>query len=324
MKIKDAVGAERYAKVRETLESCWPDEKAVVTDELVDELFKLAKHEWGSEDLKGIDLPKPTDLLAKQQGTKTSYYLGNATHSRVAAPHSLFIGELPLVRVSIPATGTSETAPVIQTEGGECLPEDRLFPSIDVMWARYKERLSHLGGKPERVDLITPPRLKGSRFGAVALYLGFRKASDVAPCFYALEAGLATGQPRIPFLGPTMDAVIVSQTNYRPTPFSGPHHWYRGHLTMKADHPAEPDVLVVEGFRAQPPDDPYIKVTVEYEKRAEPVMTNPLHLTLAAGARLTAIADGLGISIDLPLQWLMRIIAKIKRDELFITPPEQS
>lgn len=93
---------------------------------------------------------------------------------------------------------------------------------------------------------------------------------------------------------------------------------------MKADAPSEPETLIVEGFRAEPPADPYIKVTVEYEKRAEPVMTNPLHLTLAAGARLTAIADALGTSIDLPLQWLMRIIAKIKRDELFITPPQQS
>ena len=95
MKIKDAVGPERYAKVRETLESCWPDEKAVVTDELVDECFKLAKHEWGSADLKDIDLPKPIEV-AKQPGTKAGYYLGKATHSRVAAPHSLFIGELPL------------------------------------------------------------------------------------------------------------------------------------------------------------------------------------------------------------------------------------
>lgn len=321
MSIRDAVGAERYAKVRESLERCWPDEQAVVTDELVDELFRLAKHEWGSDDLKGIDLPKPTDRLAKQEGRKARYYLGLATHSRVAAPHSVFIGELPMVRVSLPAEGTSQTVPAIETEGGVCLTEDRLFPSIEVMWARYGPRLVHLGGCPERVDVITPPRLKGSRFGAVALYLGFRKARDEAPCFFALEAGLATGQPRIPFLGPTMDAVIVSQTHYRPTPFSGPHHWYRGQLTMKADRPAEPQALLVEGFRAQPPDDPYIRVTVEYEPREEPVMTNPLHLTLAAGARLTAVADALGTSIDLPIQWLMRIIAKVKRDELFVTPP---
>jgi hypothetical protein len=322
--IKEAVGPERYAKVRQTLESCWPDDHAVVTDELVDELFLLAKHEWGSEDLKDVDLPKPTPELPKQQGRANAYYLGRATHARVAAPHSIFLGDLPLVRVALPPTGTSHTAPPIETEGGVVLPVDRLFPSIEVMWARYAPRLAHLGGCPERVDLITPPRLKGSRFGAVALYLGYRKASDRAPCFFVLEAGLGTGQPRIPFLGPTMDTVIVAQTNYRPTPFSGPHHWYRGQLSMKADAPSEPETLIVEGFRAEPPADPYIKVTVEYEKRAEPVMTNPLHLTLAAGARLTAIADALGTSIDLPLQWLMRIIAKIKRDELFITPPQQS
>lgn len=321
MKIEDAVGRERYAKVRRTLERCWPDQHAVITDELVDELFRLAKHEWGSEELKHIDLPKPTPELPKQQGKAIGYYLANATHARVAAPHSVFLGELPLVRIPLPATGTSQTAPPIETEGGVCLPTDRLFPSIEVMWARYAQRLTHLGGCPERVELITPPRLKGSRFGAVALYLGYRKTDDRAPCFFVLEAGLGTGQPRIPFLGPTMDTVIVTQTHYQPTPFSGPHHWYRGSVTMKAEDPGEPESLVVEGFRAQPPNDPYIKVTVEYEKRAEPVMTNPLHLTLAAGARLTAVADALGVPIDLPYQWLARIIAKIKRDDLFITPP---
>src|SRR5690606_2013908 len=143
--IKEAVGPERYAKVRQTLESCWPDDHAVVTDELVDELFLLAKHEWGSEDLKDVDLPKPTPELPKQQGRANAYYLGRATHARVAAPHSIFLGDLPLVRVALPPTGTSHTAPPIETEGGVVLPVDRLFPSIEVMWARYAPRLAHLG-----------------------------------------------------------------------------------------------------------------------------------------------------------------------------------
>lgn len=323
MSVEDIVGADRYAKVKQTLEKCWPDEKAKVTDEMVDELFRLAKHEWNSEDLKPVDLPKPTATFPKQQGQKASYYLGYGTHARTGAPHSLFTGELPLVRISLPNDGTSQTLPAIETEGGVCLPQDRLFPSIAVFWATYGKDTILKFGRPERVDLITPPRLKGNRFGAIALYLAYAEATDTAPSFYALEAGLATGQPRIPYLGRAMNKVIVTQSNYRPTPFSAPSHWYEGRLTMQDDDPNEPDELVVDVFRQKPPKDQYLRVTVRYEKRAEPVMTNPLHLTLAAGARLTAVADALGVSIDLPLQWLMRIIAKIKMDELFTNPPQQ-
>lgn len=323
MSVKDKVGAERYAKVKQTLERCWPDEKAEVTDEMVDELFRLAKHEWNSQELAAVDLPKPTETFPKQQGQKATYYLGYGTHARVAAPHSLFTGELPLVRITLPSEGTSNTLPDIRTEGGVCLPQDRLFPSIDVFWSTYKDDPLLTFGRPERIDLITPPRLHGNRFGAIALYLCYGKATDTAPCFYALEAGLATGQPRIPFLGRAMDKVIVTQSNYRPTPFSAPSHWYEGRLTMKADEPGEPDELIVDVFRQKPPKDQYMRVTVRYEKRAEPVMTNPLFLTLAAGARLTAIADALDVPIDLPLSWLMRFIAKVKMDQLFTTPPQK-
>lgn len=323
MSVKDIVGADRYSKVKQTLEKCWPDEKAEVTDEMVDELFRLAKHEWNSEELAPLDLPKPTASFPKQEGQKARYYLGYGTHARVAAPHSLFTGELPLVRITLPSTGTSQSLPAIQTEGGVCLPQDRLFPSIDVFWSTYADDPLLTFGRPERIDLITPPRLRGNRFGAIALYLAYAKATDPGPCFYALEAGLATGQPRIPFLGRSMDKVIVAQSNYRPTPFSGPSHWYEGRLKMRDDDPNEPEELVVDVFRQKPPKDQYMRVTVRYEKREEPVMTNPLHLTLAAGARLTAIADALGVSIDLPLQWLMRIIAKVKMDELFTVPPKK-
>lgn len=323
MSVKDKVGADRYAKVKQTLVNCWPDEKAEVTDEMVDELFRLAKHDWNSEELKAVDLPKPTASFPKQVGQTASYYLGYGTHARMAAPHSLFTGELPLVRISLPSEGTSMTLPDIETEGGVCLPQDRLFPSIDVFWATYGDDPLLKFGRPERIDLITPPRLKGNRFGAIALYLAYGKATDEAPCFYALEAGLATGQPRIPYLGRTMDKVIVTQSNYRPTPFSGPSHWYEGRLKMKENDPGEPDELIVGVFRQKPPKDQYLQVTVRYEKRDEPVMTNPLHLTLAAGARLTAVADALGVSIDLPLQWLMRFIAKVSMDELFTTPPQK-
>lgn len=324
MSVKDQVGAERYEGVKATLKRCWPDEKSSISDAMVDELFALAKHEWKAESLEHVDVPIPEKVLPKKSGKqRVGYYVGYGTHERRAAPWSAFTGELPLVRISIPNEGTSGELSVLETEAGDVWPEDRLFPSIDVLWARYGDDPKLEASKPKRVDLITPPRLKGARFGAIAVYLCYENDVDATPAFYVLEAGLATGQPRIPYLGRSWTDPIVSQSHYTPTPFSGPSHWYRGLLTMCPDVPDDPKQLKVEVFREGPDPlaDPYMTVTVAYERRDEPLMTNPFFLQVAAGARLTLIADALGVDIELPQQWFLKMVAHFGEDELFDQAP---
>jgi hypothetical protein len=175
------------------------------------------------------------------------------------------------------------------------------------------------------VDVITPPRLASARFAAVSLYLCHANEADTAPSFFVLEAGVATGQARIPFLGRTMASVINAQTQYSPTSFSQPWHYYRGTLAMKADAPDEPSTLIIEVFTDPPPDGKYLEVIVQYESRADPVMTNPFQLTVEAGARVQAIADALGVPSGLEEQWFLRLVADVELGTLFtITPKRQA
>lgn len=330
MSVKDTVGAERWEQVKKSLQKCWPDERSKVSDELVDEFFRAAKHEWKSADLAGLNLDPPKIPAKNGTAPASRFYLAYGTHTRYGDAAHEFTGELPMIRYDLPQHGTSLTVPKIETEGGDALGVDRLFPSIDTLWAKYGDDPLLTFGRPERVELITPPRLRGARFGAIAIYLAYGKKTDKGPCFYVLEAGLATGQPRMSYLGRTMDWTIVSQSHYTPTPFSGPSHYYRGRLKMQTADPAELDTLTVEVFENQPDKDPakdtpalghYMTVTVRYETRNEPVMTNPMLLTIAAGARLSMVADALGVEIELPQRWLMRLIAHGNGDRLFSTKP---
>ena len=140
MSVKDVVGEDRWSSVKETLENCWPDEKSEVSDEMVDELFRLAKHEWGAGDLSALSLDPPRIPAKNGAAPPARFYLAYGKHSRgaLSKPHHEFTGELPMVRIQLPDTGDSNTAATVETEGGDCAPADRLFPSIDVLWARYQ------------------------------------------------------------------------------------------------------------------------------------------------------------------------------------------
>lgn len=321
MSIKQIVGDERYAKMRHALQAAFPDQATTITDEAVDAAFQIAKFDWNAEDLRGLQIPPlPAAAAPAVAGAAAQfeYYEARATHARTAAPHSVFTGSLPVVRFRLPDHGTTQTLPVLHSPAGDILPADRLSPSVDVLWETYRSDPKLKFGRPERVDMITPPRLGGARFSAISVYLCYAKASDAAPSFYILEAGLATGQPRMPFLGRTMDTVIVAQTQYKPTTFAEPFHYYRGKLTMQA---GEPEHLSVEVFRQKPPTDQYIHVTVEYIKLAKPLLTPPFAITVGAGARVQAIADALHIPSGLSEAWFLRLIDDLQLNKLFSVKP---
>jgi hypothetical protein len=326
--IQQAVGTDKYEQMRRVLKKKFPDDKAAVSDLAVDVAFQVAKHVWKAPELAHFAIPPlmaAAPVAPQVDQAAAGYYVGHATHARAAAPGSVFTGHLPLVRFQLPQRGTTQTLKPVHTPAGEVLPVDRLNPSIDVLWETYKNDPLLTFGRPERVDMITPPRLFGARFGAVSLYLCYAKASDVGPSFYILEAGLATGQPRIPFLGRTMQSEILAKTQYKPTTFSQPSHVYRGTLEMRADAPGEPQKLTVRIFEKGPPlDKQYLAVTVVYEKRATPLLTHPFLLTAEAGARVQAIADALGVPSGLDEKWFLRLIDAVSLKDLFSTPPSKS
>lgn len=321
--IKDAVGADMYEQMRGVIKSSFPDAATVVTDDAVDAAFQVAKYDLNAPALQALDIPQPVAPTCGG-GPQFEYYEAWATHSRTAAPHSQFIGKLPLVRFRIPDQGTAQTLPIIHTPAGDLLPNDRLYPSVDVLWSTYgSDPLLRLG-RPERVDMVTPPRLSGARFSAIAVYLCYAKETDPGPSFYILEAGLATGEARMPYLGRSMDAVIIAQTQYNPTAFSQPWHFYRGTLAMDANDPGEPSVLSIDVFEREPPTDQYLNVRVEYRKVSAPVLIDPYQITIIAGARLQAIADALGAPSGLTgREWFLRLIDDVALKALFTVPPQK-
>ncbi|HJL15165.1 MAG TPA: hypothetical protein RMH99_05890 [Sandaracinaceae bacterium LLY-WYZ-13_1] len=331
MSVEDEVGRVRYAAMRAALKACFPEgAEGPIDDEVVDELFRIAKHEGKAEALRDADLDPPRKRAAakktvtKPPAEKISFYVAHAKHTRTAAPWSEFTEELPLVRVALPGKGVAHELPPIETEAGDVLPNDRLFGSIQELWNRYGATLG-VSQKPKRVDLITPPRFWDRRFGAIAVYLGYANAGDPAPSFYVLEAGRGSGQPAQSYVAPTMDTTIVERTDYRPTPFSSPSHTYRGKLTMRDDAPGEPEHLRIEVFRQNLQgslSDRYVDVSVDYEPRAEPDTTWPLVLQVLAGARLIAIGEALDWDVEgLDQQWVLEVFENLAGDSLFDQPP---
>jgi len=258
------------------LKEAFPDAK--VTDgDVVALAVCLRRSKASGEDvpdqLKAVDIAPYDAELAKyeadldlpplEKGTATRaandkgrYYWGHATHTRkTPAGFSPFVGEIPMARVTLPATLPQSFKTCI----GDILPGDHLIDTVLEANQKYARFLSQPIG---RLDLITPPR-QGVRFGAISILLGYAKQADKVPFCYILEAGTATGQPKVLYLGKTLDTTINSYSGYQPTPFACPTHAYTGQLTLSGDDPKTLRVTSreVDGGQSQPP---YIDVTVEF------------------------------------------------------------
>jgi hypothetical protein len=214
-----------------------------------------------------------------------SLYLGNATHHRVrSAPpasrpmQSEFMLALPMVRVSLPDTLTAENA-TIDTEIGDVdLRNDHLLGSIALIDSKYGGA-AYLGARPERVDLITPARAAHGRFGAIAVYLGYRHKTDRGPWFYLLEAGTATGDAKMIYFSPDMKPITSVTSYYLPTPFVTMRNTYSGGVTMAPPpNEDEPLKLLVES-RSPGEKDPYITVSVEYKRVTAFDLPMPVEIT---------------------------------------------
>jgi len=208
-------------------------------------------------DVESKKLPDPEVQTLAAADDDYRYYWVQADHVRHSpSGFAPFSGELGMVRVSLHPTRPK----TYHTAFGTVAPGDHL---IDTVYEANQKYSRHLGYELERLDLITPAR-QGLRFGAISVLLGFKKATDKSPSCYILEAGTATGQPKVLYLGKEIGQAINAYSGYSPTPFACPSHAYLGTLTVKdVDEPDQLKIssrVVQDGVSQQP----YIDITITW------------------------------------------------------------
>lgn len=206
-----------------------------------------------------VNLPELEKTAVTRAATDTGrYYWAHATHTRkTPTGFQPFVGELPMARVTLPA----RVPQPFKTAIGDVLPGDHLVDTVLEANQKYARFLNQPLG---RLDIVTPPRAGGLRFGAISVLLGYAAPTDTVPFCYILEAGTATGQPKVLYLGKTIASTINSYSGYQPTPFACPSHAYTGNLTLSGDDPATLRVTSrqIENGQSQ---QPYIDVTVQFQ-----------------------------------------------------------
>lgn len=308
MTIRDQIPGATYDRLLRIVRAAFPDANACDREEQIEALVHEMWRRWDPRMGSDLGLPPPPAAATPASGPVLSasadpatYYVAEATHRRrTAAPRDAFVAYLPVVRVRAPQSGVA----TIHTGGGDVLSGDHLVYSVDDVNGKFA---GALGYSAERVDLVTPPRLWGARFGAVAAFVGYRDASG-PPSFYLLEAGMATGEPKVLFFAKTMDTEIVDFTHYTPTPFSSPSHRYVGKLAVSPQ--GEPLTLSVKAFRKPKNGNtfekkPYIEIDIEYQKKSGPSELMPSAITAQAALRVAAIADAIGLDPFSPFTGLM-------------------
>lgn len=179
--------------------------------------------------LTGADADDGLTAVERAADDVTRYYWVEATHTRKhPADYEPFVGRFAMARVSLPA----EVPETVRTALGSVDSEDHLIATVREANQQFERAL---GYPLHRVDLITPAR-QGLRFGAISVLLGYKDAAQGPSC-YILEAGTATGQPKVVYLGKTLDATINQYSGYKPTPFSCPDNAYTGRLQVEGDSP---------------------------------------------------------------------------------------
>ncbi len=300
--VAKSVGQERYSAIRAALVRAFPQSR--ITDEVVDGVATVLvlthgkKPADGPKDERGREVAPITKHVTEKEHR---LYLGDATHHRMKSRppesrpmESKFTLSVPMVRVTLPEKLEKDKT-VIATEVGDVdLSRDHLLGSVDLLDVKYGDK-SHLGYRPARVDMITPARLAGARFGAIALYLGYRNKADRGPAFYIFEAGTATGDAKMVYFSPDMKPIQGLTSHYLPTPFVSMQNTYSGGVTMRpAPDEDEPETMFIQSY-APGDKDPYLTVTLVYKRAPTMELALPIELTVDAAARVAQIANAMGI-----------------------------
>lgn len=267
------------------LRATFPDDRVAITRELAatvaSALPEKAQESVFGEligSLVGIEFPpiEPEFIVG--------YYVGEATHTRFAGPGSdeivhRFVGRVPMVRVRLP-----ETQQDISTAIGIVFAGDHRLYTRPIFVEHYKD---FLGWEPTRVELLTPARYLGARFGAIATYALFDEKGYRG---FALEAGMATGEPMVVYASRD-GSEIVRRAGYSPTPFSTSSQFYAGYASF--DRYGEPQMLNVDVMPARD-QKRVIEVDVAYKPNDGGDRVWPARLTAEAAMRVAAIGERLG------------------------------
>jgi hypothetical protein len=269
--------ADIRAQLYQALKSAFPDSQVTDADVMALAVHIDRESQKGAaslpQSLRRIDLSSVKDGLRSISATLPDgnaqprnavltpglrYYWADATHARVTpSGFDPFVGRLGMVRVTLPQSSPA----TFHTAFGDVTPGDHL---IDTVYEVNQKFQKSLGYPLARVDLITPAR-EGVRFGAISVALGYKAGSDRLPSCYILEAGTATGQPKVLYLGKRLGEPINAYSGYQPTPFACPSHAYLGTFSVKpgTDEPDRLDISAraIQGGVSQ---SPYIKVSIQW------------------------------------------------------------
>jgi hypothetical protein len=319
MNVREQVGDAKYEDMRGVLNDLFSDERADsrMEDEVVDDVIDGLWSQWDEQIADDVFPRKPPGYnVQSTAGESTSdegivgYHLVRARHERTGLGGHAFEGLLPMVHVVLPQRGQVN----IETEIGKVDIRGVLFGSVEIMNQTNSATKSYRPAA--RVELITPPRLRGRRFAAIAVYLLYDNAEDSAPSAYFLEAGLARGGPRVTFYGPDINKPIpTSKASYKPSPMASPENWYAAGIKVSNGRLTEFWVNVLSAKNGPA----VVAVNAVVENRDANVLVNrPFLIRARAAARVAAVAEAMGIPIgnNAMQRSLAQLLASIGRNHL--------
>jgi hypothetical protein len=304
--------------IRKALRMAFPDEAVEIAEETVAGVIAAMRANWDpSFAVLGLT-PRQLDATQDDQvfdePEVLGYYTAHATHTRFRPKYHKFTPQLPMVRVEVPKAGER----VIATRAGLVYPGDHKLYNLELVNDYVKDVADVLGlgiDEVSRAELITPARRDGMRFGAVSVYLFYTvDHSEEVPSCFALEAGMATGEPRTLYFSPGFERAILRPSSYTPTPFSKNTNHYTGQLELHKRIEGEVSSLHIGVFEGDPKRDqglmPHVTIDVTFEKVPAPINAYPGLLTLQAAARVALIGDALGVNTDLGIAYpILRALA---------------
>lgn len=278
-----------FEKVRGWIKFTFRDKSAEVDDVVVsgviDHLEDQFRPEYAQLGLRARAAPtrKVITRPIPKLPTGPGFYLVESTHSRISGPaqHS-FTGVVPMVRAQLP----DDTRNVLcDSPMGQVWASDVKLYSLPVFRDYYKDVLRfHVA----RVDVWTPPRIDGARFGAIMFMIARDDAGT--PRAFVLGGGMANGKTRVLYCSPDMKP-IDSKAGYKATPFTSIDHLYHGNLALRSD--GEPEEVQID-IRAAKDTPVVLKIRARIRAVHEPEHRSPYAMLAEAALRVCAIADKRG------------------------------